>query len=86
MTFSWNYATRIHQIVQLKFLVSRGTNSRLDFGSIWICTEEFEFLDLVEFGGVAFSVKTVRQEFITWLDNSVFRTIVKGRIVSLYSW
>jgi len=28
--------------------VSRGTNSSWDFGLIWICTEEFEFLDVVE--------------------------------------
>ena len=37
------------------FMVSRGTKSHWEFGSIWICTEEFEFLD---FGGVAFSVET----------------------------
>jgi len=41
------------------FSVSRGTNSQWDFGLIWIFTEEFEFLDLVDFGGVAISVKTV---------------------------
>jgi len=32
--------------------VSRGTNSHWDFGLIWICTEKFEFLDLVGFGSV----------------------------------
>ena len=39
--------------------VSRSTNSIWDFGLIWICTEEFEFLILVDFGGVAISVETV---------------------------
>jgi len=37
----------------------RGTNSNRDWGLIWICTEAFESLDLVDFGGVAFSVDTV---------------------------
>ena len=30
--------------------VSRGTNSNWDYGVTWICTEEFEFFDLVDFG------------------------------------
>ena len=30
------------------------------FGLIWIFTEEFEFLDLMDFGGVAFSVESVQ--------------------------
>jgi len=38
---------------------SRGTNSNLDFGLIWSCTEESEFLDLVDFGGAAFVVESV---------------------------
>ena len=38
--------------------VSRGTDSYWDFGWIWICTKEFEFLDLVDFGGVAIPVET----------------------------
>ena len=38
---------------------SRGTNSNLDFGLIWICTGESEFLDLVDFGGAAFVVESV---------------------------
>jgi len=38
---------------------SRGTNSNLDFGLIWICTEESEFLDLVDFGGAALVVESV---------------------------
>jgi len=41
------------------FLVSRDTNSNGEFSFIWICTEEFEFLDLVDFWGVAFSVESV---------------------------
>ena len=41
------------------FSVSRGTNSNLHFGLIRMCTEEFEFLDLVDFGVVAFSVEFV---------------------------
>jgi len=39
--------------------VSRGTNSKWDFGWIWICTVKFEILDLVDFSGVEFSVETV---------------------------
>jgi len=38
------------------FSVSRGSHS--NFGLIRICTEEFESLDLVDFGGVAFAVST----------------------------
>jgi len=41
------------------FLVFRGTDSNRDLGLIWICTEEFEFLDLVEFGGEALPVEYV---------------------------
>jgi len=41
------------------FLVSRGTNSNWDFGLIWNCTEEFEFLDSVNFGGVAMFAESV---------------------------
>ena len=41
------------------FWVSRGTNSNGDFGSIENCTEEFEFLGSVDFGGVAISVEAV---------------------------
>jgi len=40
-------------------LVSRGTNLNWDFSVIWICTKEFEFLDLVDFGVVAFSVESL---------------------------
>jgi len=38
---------------------SWSTNPNWHFGSIWICTEEFEFLYLWDFGGVAISVETV---------------------------
>jgi len=38
--------------------VSRGTNSNWDFGLIWICTEKFEFLDLVDYGGI-FSICSI---------------------------
>jgi len=41
------------------FLVSRGSNSNSDFDLTWMCTEEFEFLDLVDFGGIACSVESV---------------------------
>jgi len=40
--------------------VSRGTNSNWYFGLIWMCTEECEILELVDFGSVEFSVKSVR--------------------------
>jgi len=39
--------------------VSRSTDSTWDLGWTWIYTEEFEFLDLVDFGDVAFSVENV---------------------------
>jgi len=39
--------------------VSHCTNSNWDFGLLWISTEECEFLDLVDFMGVAFSMETV---------------------------
>jgi len=42
------------------FSVSRGTNSNRDFGLNEMCTEGLESLDLVDFGGVAFSVQNVR--------------------------
>jgi len=41
------------------FSVSRGANSNQDFGLILICTEEFESLDLVDFGGADFLVKSI---------------------------
>ena len=46
------------------FSVSRGTNSIWDFGLIWNCTQEFEFLDLVDFGGVPLSLETVKCSYI----------------------
>jgi len=41
--------------------VLRSTNSNRDLGLISesICTEEFEYLDLADFGGVAFSMDSV---------------------------
>jgi len=39
--------------------VFRGTNSNWDFGLVWYCTKKFEFLDLVYFECVAFSVESV---------------------------
>jgi len=41
------------------FSVYRGAHSNSDSAWTRICTEEFEFLDLVDFGGVAFSVEAV---------------------------
>ena len=51
-----------------EFLVSRGTNSNWDFGSIWICSEEFEVLDLEYFGGGSFSRKTSSWECLVVCD------------------
>jgi len=45
-------------------LVSRGTNSNFDL--IWICTKEFEFLHLLDFGVAASSVETVIQPIVFW--------------------
>jgi len=39
--------------------VSCGTNSEWDCVVIWICTKEFEFLDLVEWRGAARAVESV---------------------------
>ena len=36
-------------------LVSRSKNSNWNVDLIWICTEEFEFLNFLDFGSVAFS-------------------------------
>jgi len=38
---------------------SCGTNSKWNFGLIWICIEKIEFLDLVDFTGVAFSMESI---------------------------
>jgi len=47
--------------------VSRGTNTNPDFSLIWICTEYIAFLDLVGFGGAAFSVESAcHKSSITW--------------------
>jgi len=40
-------------------LVSRGSNYVSNFGPIWVCTGEYQFYDLVDFGGVKFSVESV---------------------------
>jgi len=59
-SFRWKCnIPNIHQMDKLSFSVSRGANSNWDFGLVWVCTEEFEFLDLEDFGSVAFSVVTV---------------------------
>ena len=54
--------------------VSHGTNSNWDFGLIWMCIEEFEFLDMVDFGVVTFAVKStitenehiIQADYIHW--------------------
>jgi len=48
-----------------QYLAEQKSNS--DFGLIWICTEEFEFLDLVDFRCVAFSVKIVILTHLSFL-------------------
>jgi len=55
MTFSTDIATpqKSARLSNLHCSVFRGTNSHWDFGLIWMCTEEFKFLDLVTLGGVA---------------------------------
>jgi len=42
------------------FSVSCGTNSNRNVCLIWICTKQFELVNLVDCGGVAFSVETVK--------------------------
>jgi len=49
------------------FLVSRGTHSNCNFDLIWMCTEEFEFLDLVDFEGLTFSVDSVMFSQLFWI-------------------
>ena len=46
--------------------LSRGIDSNWDFGSIWICTAEFEFLDFEGFGGAAFSVEGVMYDAVMY--------------------
>jgi len=46
-----------------------GINSNYDFGLIWVCTEKFEFLDLVDFGGVAFSVEFIVVKYLSSYKN-----------------
>jgi len=49
----------VHQLESLRFLgISQYTNKQRNW-LIWICTEESEFLDLGDFGDVAFPVETV---------------------------
>ena len=56
--------------------VSRGTNSNWDFVLIWICIEEFVFLDLVDFRGVAFPVEShahlIFYTELRWLDDEIY--------------
>jgi len=55
-TFHWTYAAspKFTNSRNSDSSVSRGTNSKWDFGVVSMCTEEFEFLDSEDFGGVAF--------------------------------
>jgi len=54
LNITWNRPT--HTPWQERLVEAGGgwwrSNSHLDFDLICICTEEFEFLDLMEFGGV----------------------------------
>ena len=65
MTFSTENAQRFAPSPKstksrnLDFLICRGTNSNRNFGLIWLCTHKFDFLDLVDLGGVANSVESV---------------------------
>ena len=77
------------------FLVSRGTNSNWDFCLIWICTEEFAFLDLVDFGVVAFWVEIViylrsrRRSDLKYLDLHIYPIsgqIFEWRGLCLRNW
>jgi len=63
------------------FSVSRDTNSNRDFGLISICTKEIGFLDLVDFGGVAFSGETVirRETFISHHFSTIMHQLSTGR-------
>jgi len=59
------YTPEIHQIEKLRYLGTSLCKFKLRFGihlgliSESICREEFQDLDLVDFGGVAFSVEDV---------------------------
>jgi len=64
--WTWKYFTpKIRQSKNSDSAVSRIKNSNWDVGLIWICTEKFEFLDLVDCGGEAFSVESVIWVFAT---------------------
>jgi len=51
---------RIHRVEILRFLgISRYKFKLKTWSTIWICTQESEFGDLVDFGGAVFSVGSV---------------------------
>ena len=52
--------TRYIDLYMLRSLEQAIKENR-DFGLIWICSTEFEILELVDFGGVACSVEFVVQ-------------------------
>ena len=60
------YTPEIHQMEKVKFL---GTNANSNDISIWICTTRYwesEYLDLVDFGVVSFSVAPVMMSLQVW--------------------
>jgi len=64
-SFHWkSYIAQIHQIEKLRFLGISRYNSIYEFGLLWICIVEFEFLDLADSMGVAFSVQSVMYVYL----------------------
>jgi hypothetical protein len=61
------------------FSVFRGINQNQDFGLNWICTEELECLDLVDFGVVAFSVEIVIHTQRVWLSSLLARLVTASK-------
>ena len=77
-TFHWKCASSTStKSRNSDFSVSRGKDSNWEFGWIWVCTKDFEFLDLVEFGKVAFSVESVTScEWVTWRNHDACMQIL----------
>jgi len=66
--------------------VSRGTNSKWKLSPLWICSKEPHWLDLVDFGGVAFSVDSVVQPLSStrWYLKNL--EIVSKRYIYIYTY
>jgi len=70
----------MHQIEKLGFLGIARNNFELK-GLIGLCTEKFEFLDSVDFGGVVFSVEFVTHHFLSLALPSLRKNLMNSMLV-----